>query len=164
MIQGPSRRIFWKSNCGRGISLRIAIDEQCRLFRGSQASRQVYRGGCLSNPTLLICDSNNPRQKSPKSRKVSRIAERMQLVSRGTSARCGFRTRTFHVEQPPVQWIPCLFHVPRGTIAPAASPATLFHVEHPPRNQSTGNRWLQFRPAIVSRGTLTRGPVLVLPS
>jgi hypothetical protein len=117
VVKRSARRIFGKSYCGCGIGLRITIDQKCRLLRGSEASRQIYRGSRFSDPTLLICNSNNPRQSASESRKVSRITWWMQLVSRGTSAACGFRRdrSTWNIGASMNAPIPPAC-VPRGTI------------------------------------------------
>ena len=164
MIQRPSRRIFWKSNRGRGIRLRIAIYQQCRLFRGSEASRQVYRGGCLSNPTFLICNSNNPRQMPPNSREGSRIAQRMQLVSRGKRRRTmdfALGCSTWNSLEHAIRYhsIP----VPRGIMAPASidrAIGILFHVEQRQHQESNAsNRLRQFGSSIVPRGTVAHASI-----
>src|SRR5580692_9554155 len=84
MVEGSAGGILGKSNRGSGVRLRITIHKKCCLFRGGEASRQIYRGSCLSNPSLLICNCDNSRQQVPQAAEVSRIAPRMQLVSRGT--------------------------------------------------------------------------------
>lgn len=54
------------------------------MFGGGEASREIYCGGRLANPSFLICNRDDSRQLAPNSRKVSRKRNAMQLVSRGT--------------------------------------------------------------------------------
>lgn len=118
MVESSSGRVFDEPDSCCGIALGITIHQQSRLFSGSEASRQVYRGSCFSNPALLICNGDDSRQQSPNLRKVSRVARRMQLVSRGTSVGL---------------WNLSL-KVPRGTVL------------HPPAGFTSRSAWSNYAP------------------
>ena len=65
MVESSSGRVFGEPDGCGGIALGITVHQQSRLFSGSEASRQVYCGSCFSNPALLICNGDDPRQQVP---------------------------------------------------------------------------------------------------
>ncbi len=84
------------------------------MLRGGKACRQVHCGGCLTNSSLLICNSDDSRQRAPQIAEVNRIEPSMQLVSRGTLVDLWNLALTLRVEQIRV------FH----------RSLAVFHVEH----------------------------------
>jgi len=70
LVEGSAGRILSKSDRGGGVCLRVAINEERWLLRGSEASRQVHCGGCLPNATFLISNGDNSCQRVPQTAKT----------------------------------------------------------------------------------------------
>jgi hypothetical protein len=69
------------------------------LFGGSEASRQIYRGGCLTYSTLLICNCDNPRQQDLSIRgKLAESRHGCNLFHVEHRRPCGIYSGKFHVE------------------------------------------------------------------
>jgi len=80
-----------KTNGCRGVCLRIAINEQGRLFSGSQASCQIDRSGSLAYSTFLIRNSDNAGQCSPPNlRKLTKSQTRCKMFHVEHHSNCGF--------------------------------------------------------------------------
>ena len=118
VIEGSARRILCEADGGSGIGLGIAVNEESRLFSGTEAGGQVYCRRCLAYSTLLVRYRNDPSQTFPRERKSSKNILGMQDVSRGTSLGGGYHVLEggmFHVEQfGEVRQSPCSIWNERG--------------------------------------------------
>src|SRR5262249_39703519 len=60
LIRGDIARLARNAKTGRGIALRIEIDQQDMLAGGGERRREIDRGRCLADPALLIGDGDDP--------------------------------------------------------------------------------------------------------
>lgn len=63
VIESAARRVFGETDGGSGIALGVAVDEESRLFGGSEARGEVYSTGGLGNAAFLICKGYDSGQK-----------------------------------------------------------------------------------------------------
>ena len=87
VIESSARRIFGEANGGSCVGLGITVDQQCRLFGGSEASREIYGRRGFPNSAFLICHRDNSCQISPNFQCGENLAK--------SELRC----KLFHVEQ-----------------------------------------------------------------
>src|ERR1700722_14234552 len=86
MIESLASGVLNEADGGCSVSLRVAINEKSRLFRGGQTSGQI-NGGCgFADTALLVCTSDDSCQMFPR-RKLSKGFAYLQVVSRGKSDR-----------------------------------------------------------------------------
>src|ERR1700686_595960 len=57
--------LLLESNATGGIALRIGVDEERALFRGSETRREVNGRGCFADATLLICNCDYSGHEMP---------------------------------------------------------------------------------------------------
>ena len=68
MIKRLAGGVFSEADGGCSVSLRVAIDEKSRLFRGGQTSGQI-NGGCgFAYTALLVCTSDDSCQMLPQAK------------------------------------------------------------------------------------------------
>lgn len=68
MIKSLAGGIFNEAYGRCSVSLRVAIDEKSRLFRGGQTSGQI-NGGCgFAYTALLVCTSDDSCQMLPQAK------------------------------------------------------------------------------------------------
>jgi len=84
VVESAAGRVLGKTDGGGGVGLGVAIDEEGGLIGSGEASGKIDGGRGFADSAFLIGHSNNASHVTPEWRKVSRIEEGMQLVSRGT--------------------------------------------------------------------------------
>ena len=65
MVGRVARWILLKPDRGRGVGLRVAINEEGRLLGGGEACRQIYGRGRFSNTAFLVGHGDDPGQRRP---------------------------------------------------------------------------------------------------
>ena len=152
MVESTAGRILGEANGGSCVRLGITVDQQCRLFGGSEAGREVYSGSRFPNSAFLICHRDNSCQISPSSRCGENLAKsqwgcklfhveqkdscensvviELHIVPHGTQA-----TQTQIDAQGP-----SAHSVPRGTVTTCLCPS------------SSRKLWLRFRYSISAAG------------
>jgi hypothetical protein len=87
MIKRLAGRVFRKTDGRRGITLRVAIDKEGWLFRGSQTGGQINGSGGFAHPALLVCTSDDSSQMFPHAKLNKRFVH-LQVVSCGMRILC----------------------------------------------------------------------------
>ena len=82
MIERSARGVFWKTKATCCISLRVAINDECALFFGSERGRKIDCCCSLTDAAFLIGDGDNAPQESL-------LGEREKTYQKkGNDARC----------------------------------------------------------------------------
>ena len=84
VIECAPRGILREADGSGAIRLRVAVDEECRLLGGGEASGEIDGGSCLSDSPFLVGNRDDSRHGTPAS---------------GNLAKCELSCKVFHVEQ-----------------------------------------------------------------
>jgi len=68
MIKSLASGVFREADGRCSVSLRVAIDEKSRLFRGGQTSGQIDGSGSFAYTALLVCTSDDSCQMLPQAK------------------------------------------------------------------------------------------------